>query len=111
MVMPMEASLAARRSAPFHIQLELDKKQSVPRDRGKTRIQGRAIRVFRSDGPLAIGDRIGFDLWVCREGDEPTGPAYIYFDETHRSNRVTKDEPLVHHLTGHDLFLPTLPPS
>ena len=52
----------------------------MPRDGGETRVQGQAIRVFRTDGRLAVGDRVAFRLWVCREGDIPTGPAYIYYD-------------------------------
>jgi len=28
-----------------------------------------------------VGDRVAFALYVCRAGDEPTGPAYIYCDD------------------------------
>ena len=79
-MIPFEGRLGWRQTAPFHIQLELDKTEGAPRVLGETRVQGRAIRVFHTDGRLAVGDRIVFSLWVCREGDEPTGPAYIYYD-------------------------------
>ncbi len=41
-------------------------------------VQGLVVRAFRTDGLLGLGDRVEFPLWVCRRGDEPTGPAFIY---------------------------------
>ena len=67
--------MQAGRWPPFHVQLELNKREEMPRTPGKRRLQG---RVFRTDGRLAVGDEIAFSLWVCRKGDEPTGQAYIY---------------------------------
>ena len=81
MAIPLEGRLKWRRTAPFHIQLELEKFQNVQRVAGNIRVQGRAVRVFRTDGRLTMGDRIAFALWACDAGDEPTGPAYIYFDD------------------------------
>ena len=48
MVIQFEGRISWRQTAPFHIQLELDKTEGVPRVLGKTRIQGRVIRVFRT---------------------------------------------------------------
>lgn len=81
MAIPLEGRLKCRRTAPFHVQLEVEKPQDVQGVPGDRQIQGRAVRVFRTDGRLAAGDRLRFELWVCREGDEPTGPAYIHFDD------------------------------
>lgn len=60
----------------------------MPKVPSITRVQGRAVRVFRTNGRLAVGDHIAFALWVCRPGDEPTGPAYIYFDELMRATLI-----------------------
>jgi hypothetical protein len=81
MAIPLEARLKWRRTAPFHVQLEVERPQSNKRVTGDTQIQGRIVRIFRTDGRLAVGDRFAFPLWVCRAGDEPTGPAYIYYDD------------------------------
>jgi hypothetical protein len=81
MAIPLEGRLRGRRTAPFHIQLELEKPQDIQRTAGDVQVRGRAVRVFRTDGRLAVGDRFAFPLWVCRAGDEPTGPAYIYYDD------------------------------
>ena len=81
MAIPLEGRLIGRRTAPFHVQLELEKPQDIQRVAGDITVQGRAVRVFRTDGRLAVGDRLAFALWVCRPGDEPTGRAYIYYDD------------------------------
>jgi hypothetical protein len=49
-------------------------------ERGRAQIAGKVVRAFRTDGRLAEGSRVSFEIWVCRPGDEPTGPAYIYAD-------------------------------
>ena len=67
-----------RRTAPFHVQLELHKARDRQRASGEIQIHGLAVRVFRTDGRLTVGDHVEFPLWVCQKGDEPTGPAYIY---------------------------------
>lgn len=74
-----------RRTAPFHVQLELDTARGRQRASGQTRVRGQAIRVFRTDGRLTLGDQVEFPLWVCQEGDEPTGPAFIYVDAFERA--------------------------
>ena len=80
MAIPLQGRLEWRRTAPFHVQLELEKPEDLQRVAGQIQVQGRAVRVFRTDGRLAVGDRVAFPLWVCDAGDVPTGPAYIYYD-------------------------------
>jgi hypothetical protein len=82
----LQGRIGWRKTAPFHVQLELVNSQCVPSALGETRVEGRAIRVFRTDGRLAVGDRIAFSIWVCESGGEPTGPAYIYVDDLSRAN-------------------------
>lgn len=53
---------------------------------GERQIHGHAVRVFRTDGRLGVGESVTFALWVCRPGDEPTGPAYIYCDDFKAAN-------------------------
>jgi hypothetical protein len=81
MTIPLEGRLHQRRTAPFHVQLELEKPHAIKWVPDEIRIHGRAVRVFRTDGRLAAGDHLTFPLWVCRPRDEPTGQAYIYFDD------------------------------
>jgi hypothetical protein len=81
MAIPLEGRLKSRQTAPFHIQLELEKSEDFHAVSGDIQVHGRVVRVFRNDSRVAVGDRLGFDLWVCRPGDEPTGPAYIYYDD------------------------------
>jgi len=75
MAMSIEGRLAWRREAPFHIQMTVETHAVV---RGEAQIAGKVVRVFRTDGRLELGDHIAWTIWVCRPGDEPTGPAYIY---------------------------------
>ena len=89
MTITLEGRLWWRQVAPFHIQLELKKdsgESQVPR--GQVRVDGCVVRVFRSDGRLALGDRVGFKLWVCQSGDEPTGPAYVYYEDFIRATHM-----------------------
>ena len=81
MAIPIQGQLFARQTAPFHVQLELAKSQDMSIQSDEVRVQGRVVRVFRTDGRLARGDQVAFRLWVCLEGREPTGPAYIYYDD------------------------------
>ena len=77
----LEGRLKWRQIAPFHVQLQLEKLLSTPRVAGDVQVQGSAVRVFRTDGRLALRDRVGFVIFACNPGDEPTGPAYIYVDD------------------------------
>jgi len=85
---PLEGRLRWRKTAPFHVQLELEKgsgRLTVP---GNFTVRGGVVRVFRSDGRIAPGDHVAFGLWVCRAGQEPTGPAYVYEDDLMRASHV-----------------------
>ena|SRR5882724_6765289 len=66
-------------TALYHVQLQLERKSEPSRVPSEIVLQGRVVRVFRGDGRLGPGDRVAFKLWVCQPGDEPTGPAFIYY--------------------------------
>jgi hypothetical protein len=80
MTIPLEGSLMCRRTAPFHVQLKLEQARDLQQASGEIQIHGLAVRLFRTDGRLTLGDHVEFPLWVCHKGDEPTGPAFIYHD-------------------------------
>jgi hypothetical protein len=79
MTMGLEGRLKARREAPLHVQLQLT---SVPPEcpNHEVAIEGRIVTVFRGQALAAAGAVVEFPIWVCRPGDEPTGPAYVYHD-------------------------------
>ena len=81
----LEGRLRWRRTAPFHVQLELDQVWDPERASGEIPVNGLVVRVFRADGRLDVGDHIEFPLYVCHKGDEPTGPAFIYADALARA--------------------------
>jgi hypothetical protein len=81
MAIPLEGRLKWRQTAPFHVQLELEKRKDIHVVSGHIQVMGCAVRVFRTDGRVAVGSHLRFALWVCRAGDEPTGPAYIHYDD------------------------------
>ena len=85
MAISIHGRLAARREAPFHIQMAVEARSVV---RCEAQIAGRVVRVFRTDGRLEEGDGITWAIWVCRPGDEPTGPAYIYGDDLARASFI-----------------------
>lgn len=65
-----------RKTAPFHVQIQLEKEEvAVP---ATNDVRGRVVRIFRGDGRLQPGDLVTFKIYVCRPGGEPTGPAFIY---------------------------------
>jgi hypothetical protein len=76
-----EGRIAVRRDAPLHVQIELAPFSPDLRPRSGVEIQGHVVRVFRGDGLTKPGDFLSFDLWVCEEGDEPTGPAFVYYKD------------------------------
>jgi hypothetical protein len=80
MAIPLEGRLHWRRTAPFHVQIELDKAGDRGGGLRQIQVHGLVVRVFRTDARLSAGDHVEFPLWVCRRGDEPTGPAFIYED-------------------------------
>lgn len=76
-MMPPETYLRARRSAPYHVQVEL---AEVPRELpevGQVQVSARVVRVFRGSRRLRVGDGVGFEVSACRRGaDIPTGGAW-----------------------------------
>jgi hypothetical protein len=80
-VIALEGRLHWRKVAPYHIQIEVQKSPVQFRLPDSVEISGRVVRVFRTDGRLATGDHVAFQLWVCRPGEEPTGPAYVYYED------------------------------
>ena len=80
MTMGLEGRVNARTTAPYHVQLQLEGKSEPSRSPSEVVLQGRVVRIFRGDGRLESGDCVAFKLWVCHPGDEPTGPAYIYYE-------------------------------
>ena len=84
----LEGRLQWRKVAPFHLQIEVEKLHAEIRVPGTIEIPGRVVRVFRTNGRLALGDHVAFMLWVCRPGEEPTGPAYVYYDDFIHANHM-----------------------
>jgi len=72
--------VGARRDARFHVQVKLTDLPAAPTN-DYVRIGGAVIRVFRGETTLKFGDSVSFTLWVCSRGKEPTGPAYVYFED------------------------------
>jgi len=68
--------------------LELEKSEGLIREQKGGMVQGRAIRVFRTDGRLAVGGEVAFRLCVCQPGEEPTGEAYIHCDDLMRATYI-----------------------
>jgi hypothetical protein len=78
MSIPLEGRVEWRVTAPYHVQLQLERRSEPLRVPSEVVLRGRVVRVFRSDGRLGPGDWVAFKLWVCQPGDEPTGPPFIY---------------------------------
>ena len=85
MTIPDEERLHWRQTAPFHVQLQLEKTGDCGQSLGERQVHGLVVRVFRTDGRLKSGDRIEFPLWVCRPGDPPTGETFIFDDAFSRA--------------------------
>ena len=85
MAILFEGRLAARREAPFHVQMSVEPRVVAT---GEAQIAGKVVRVFRTDGRLRDGDDIVWPIWVCRRGDEPTGPAFIHVDDLARASFI-----------------------
>ena len=78
MAISWEERLKWRKTAPFHVQLQLTELTERLKAPSETIVRGTLVRVFRTDGRLRTGDPVAFKLWVCEPGNEPTGPAFIY---------------------------------
>ena len=79
-MIPFEGRVKWRMTAPYHVQLQLERKSAPSRVPSEMVVQGHVVRVFRGDGLVAPGDLVAFRLWICQPGDEPTGPAFIYYE-------------------------------
>jgi hypothetical protein len=55
---------------------------------GEISVRGAVVRVFKSDGRLRCGEGVGFHIWVCQPGDEPTGPAFVYYEQLLQASHV-----------------------
>jgi hypothetical protein len=82
MAIPLEGRIGVRRDAPLHVQLRLtNKPEKIPEPSDEVSIHGYVVKVFRGENLASVGELITFRLWVvCRPGDIPTGPAYVYYD-------------------------------
>lgn len=67
-MMPLETYLRARRSAPYHVQVELVEAPRELPELGHVRISARVVRVFRGSSRLRAGDGVAFELSVCNRG-------------------------------------------
>ena len=88
MAIALEGRIEGRMTAPYHVQIHLDQKAQPLKVPGIVSLQGKVVRVFRSDGQLSCGDRVGFNIWVCQPGDEPTGPAFVYYEHFMQASHV-----------------------
>lgn len=88
MAIALEGRIEWRMTAPYHVQIHLDHTAQPLKVPGTVSLQGEVVRVFRSDGRLKCGDRVGFEIWVCQPGDEPTGPAFVYYEHFVQASHV-----------------------
>jgi len=81
MAVPLAGHLQARKNARFHVQVKIGKIPTDIQTPAQVLVEGVVVQVFRSDGSLGLGDRVGFLVWVCREGDHvPLGPVCGFLD-------------------------------
>jgi len=81
MAVPLAGHLQARKKARFHVQAKIEKIPTDIQTPAQVLVEGTVVQVFRSDGSLGLGDRVGFLVWVCREGDHvPLGPVCGFLD-------------------------------
>ena len=79
MAIALEGRVKARREAQLHVQLELiNLPAGCPES--VVSIQGRITTVFRGQALARPGSVVEFPLWVCSSDNEPTGPAFVYYD-------------------------------
>ena len=85
MAIPRDVHIEHCITAPFHVQVQLDKAAGTPVTGGRILLQGQVVRVFRTESVLGrelrLGDQVAFPIAVCERGHAPCGgPAYIYDD-------------------------------
>src|SRR5215469_15394008 len=82
MAIPYITALNNRRQARFHAQVEITYVARDCKTPATIPVEGRVLRIFRGDSSLSIGDRLTFQVRVCRSGDQiPTGPSYTLYDK------------------------------
>ena len=87
-MIPLKGSLHWRKTAPFHVQLELQNgARQFERD-GQYELSGRVVRVFRTDGRLSLGDNVEFAIWVCRPENAPPGPPAVYREKITKATHI-----------------------
>jgi hypothetical protein len=81
-MMPYETYLNGRRSALFHVQVELKKVPDELPEKGYVFVEANVGRVFRTNGQLKIGDPVRFDVNVIHKNAprHPGGAWYIDSD-------------------------------
>src|SRR5260370_23217472 len=88
MAIPYIGHLAARLGARFHVQLEVTP-STVLQTPALVPLNGRVVRVFRSDGTLSVGDQVCFSVHVARQGDDIwTGPSFMSYEAFVCANHV-----------------------
>jgi len=81
MAIDAKTRLKARREAPYHVQIEIGELPPEIKTPSAVPIMGQAVRVFKSDGKLKVGERVNFTVRVFRETDlVPPGSAYLLED-------------------------------
>ena len=84
MSIPFTGQLEARRDAPLHLQLQLTPQATKTSASGceDVLIEGRAVRIFRGETLINMGDAVSFRILSCPKADgPPTGPAYVYRED------------------------------
>jgi hypothetical protein len=104
----------ARLNAPIHVQIELSGLPASLPTLGEIRMGGAVIRVFRGTSLVQVGSHVAFKIWVCRQGDEPTGPPFVYRDELVRMRYIEAylwGQPPDCSLVGYECLLIATPSS
>ena len=80
-MVPYITVLKARLSARFHVQLELTRVPQEFQTPAAIPVEGRVLQIFRSDSSLSLGDKLIFEVHICRRGDEiPLGPSFMQYE-------------------------------
>jgi hypothetical protein len=88
MAIALEGRIEWRMKAPYHVQVRLDQDAQPLIVPSEISVRGTVVRVFKSDGRLRCGECVGFHIWVCQPGDEPTGQAFVYYEQFSQASYV-----------------------
>jgi hypothetical protein len=82
-MLPPDVYLQARRSAAYHVQVEL---LNVPKEMpqlGRVRLSAKVVRAFRGGRQVRMGSRVSFEVSVCGpNADVPVGGT-VWTDSGH----------------------------